>query len=178
MALTITYIKTGTNSEGALKGDLNLLDGSTVVKQSVAFTGGHSFNPIDDGRYRLRLDIRGDESTNKANDDGTLQPFYGIQKVGTNVKAPNGSTFNMQVEWGTIRARLNPSGGAPDRGEYLHGKTRPLDYTHGCICDRTETILKYLWDLRNPPVGIDVIVSSDKAFDLEALVRKNVGAPA
>lgn len=35
MGLKITFVKTGTNSEGAVTGDLKLLDGSTVVKQSI-----------------------------------------------------------------------------------------------------------------------------------------------
>ncbi|KRB24774.1 hypothetical protein [Rhizobacter sp. Root16D2] len=177
MVLTITFVKTGTNAEGALTGELKLLDGGNVIRQSIAFSGGNSFNPLDDGQYKLHLDIRGDASTNKVRNDGTLEPFYGIQKVGTSVQAPNGKIFDMQVEWGSIRARLNPTGGAPDKGEYIHGKTRVRDYTHGCICDRTEAILAYLWDLKNPPATIDVSVSGGKAFDLEALVRKNLGEP-
>ncbi|MBP0496008.1 hypothetical protein [Roseomonas indoligenes] len=174
MALKITFVKTGTNAENAVTGELTLFDGATVVKRSTAFSGGKGFNPLDDGKYRLRLDIRGDETTNEANTDGTLKPFYGIQKVGTNVKDAQGGVWDMQVEWGTIRSRLNPAAGAPDHGDYIHGKKRPKDWTHGCICDRSETILSHLWSLPSPPVGIDVTVSGGKSFDLEVLVPKNV----
>ncbi|MBR0860662.1 hypothetical protein JQ614_02475 [Bradyrhizobium diazoefficiens] len=175
MTLTITFVKLGTNSEGGIFGDLKLLDDATVVKESTAFSGGNSFNPLDDGQYRLRLDIRGGEDSNEANTDGTLKPFYGIQQVSQDVQDDQGVHWDMQVEWGTIRARLNPSGGAPDHGDYIHGKKRPRDYTHGCICDRSEVILSYLWSLESPPAGIDVFVSGGVNFELESLIRKNVG---
>ena len=175
MVLKITFVKSNTNSENAVTGTLTLLDGTTAIKTSTAFSGGNSFNPLDDGKYRLRLDIRGGEETNKANSDGTLQPFYGIQKVGTHIPDDQDGFWDGQVEWGTIRARLNPTGGAPDHGDYIHGKKRPRDYTHGCICDRSEIVLDYLWNLASPPVGVDVIVSGGDKFDLETLVKKNIG---
>jgi hypothetical protein len=114
------------------------------------------------------------ESTDQANTDGTLKPFYGIQKVSSDVADDNGAHWDMQVAWGTIRARLNPSSGA-DHGDYLHGKHRPRDYTHGCICDRSEVILNYLWNLANPPSVISVGVTSAGNFIDEILVKKNVG---
>jgi hypothetical protein len=175
VTLTITFVKQGTNSEGGVFGDLALLDDTTVVKHSTAFSGGNSFNPLDDGQYRLRLDIRGGNDSDEANTDGTLKPFYGIQQVSQDVQDDQGTHWNMQVEWGTIRARLNPSAGAPDHGDYIHGKQRPRDYTHGCICDRSEVILSYLWTLASPPAGIDVFVSGGANFDIETLIRKNVG---
>lgn len=174
MTMKITFVKSGTNSENAVTGELILLDDTKVIKKSTAFSGGNSFNPLDDGKYRLRLDIRGGEETDEANTDGTLKPFFGIQKVGSNVQDDQGTPWDMQVEWGTLRARLNPTGGAPDHGDYIHGKKRPRDYTHGCICDRSEAILNYLWSLAAPPVGVDVIVSGGTNFDLETLVRKNI----
>ncbi|MGO7377506.1 hypothetical protein [Rhizobium ruizarguesonis] len=174
MTLSITFTKSGTNSENAVTGDLVLLDDTTVVMKSTAFSGGNSFNPLDDGKYRLRLDIHGGQDTNVANTDGTLKPYYGIQKVNSDVQDEQGVHWDMQVEWGTIRARLNPTGGAPDHGDYVHGKKRKRDYTHGCICDRSELILNYLWGLASPPKGIDVVVSGGASFDLETLVKKNV----
>ena len=122
----------------------------------------------------MRLDIRGGEETNEAKTDETLKPFFGIQKVGRDVQDDQGTHWDMQVEWGTFRARLNPTGGAPDHGDYIHGKKRPRDYTHGCICNRSEIILNYLWNLASPPAGVDVIVSGGENFDLESLVTKNV----
>lgn len=167
-------MKSGTNSEKAVTGALTLLDGTTVVLQSTAFSGGNSFNPMDDGKYRLRLDVRGEESTNRVRPDGTLEPHFGIQKVGKDIVDSAGVHWNGQTEWGAIRARLNPTGGAPDHGDYIHGKQRKRDYTHGCICDRSEVILNYLWTLANPPAAFDVIVSGGSQFNLEHLVPKNV----
>jgi hypothetical protein len=40
------------------------------------------------------------------------------------------------------------------RGNFLHGKRRPDDYMHGCICERSERILAYLWNMR--PGAVDV----------------------
>lgn len=175
MALKITFVKTGANSEKAIVGELTLFDGTTVLKKSTAFSGGNSFNPIDDGKYRLRLDVRGDEASNEANTDGTMKPYFGIQKVGTKVKDSLGNEYDMQTEWGTLRARLNPTGEMPDRGEYIHGKKRKRDYTHGCVCDRSEVVLKHLWDLGLQSLVLDVVVSGGAAFDLESLVPKNAG---
>jgi hypothetical protein len=172
VALKITFEKTGTNAENAVTGQVTLLDSGSVIKQSTAFSGGNGNNPIDDGTYRLHLDIRGDESTNQANTDGTLKPFFGIQKVSSDVVDANGNHWDMQFEWGTIRARLNPQSGS-DHGDYLHGKKRPRDWTHGCICNRSEIILNYLWGLPSPPAAIDVEVSGGSKFDQEDLVRKN-----
>jgi hypothetical protein len=123
MALKIVFSKLGTNKEGAVTGKLVLYDGTTAILRADAFSGGHGHNPIDDGLYRLRLDVRGDESSNQANTDGTLKPYYGIQRVGDAVADATGQEWNMQVEWGSIRARLNPTGGAPDHGDYIHGKS-------------------------------------------------------
>jgi hypothetical protein len=176
VALKITFVKSGTNSEHAVTGKVTLLDGATKVIEADGFSGGNNYNPLDDGTYHLRLDIRGDEGTNEANTDGTLKPFYGIQKVGTKVVDAEGVSWNMQVEWGTLRARLNPTGGAPDHGDYLHGKQRARDWTHGCICERSEAISKYLWNLAAPPKIIDVVVSGGHKFDLEVLVRKNAAS--
>ena len=51
MTLKITFVKLGTNSENAVTGDLTLLDDTTVIKRSIAFSGGNAFNPLDDGKY-------------------------------------------------------------------------------------------------------------------------------
>ncbi|WP_143748840.1 hypothetical protein [Mesorhizobium sophorae] len=173
MTLNITFVKLGTNSENAIFGDLTLLDGTTVIQTSSAFSGGGSYNPLDDGNYRLRLDIRGEEDTNEVNEDGTLKPFYGIQKVSDHIPSDQGP-LDGQYEWGSIRARLNPTGGNTDHGDYIHGKKRTKDWTHGCICDRSEVILNYLWNLASPPIGADVVVSGGANFDLETLVKKNI----
>ena len=141
-----------------------------------AFSGGNSFNPLDDGTYRVRLDIRGEVETNVANTDGTLQPFFGIQQVGDSVKDSAGHVWDMQYEWGSLRARLNPTGGGPDHGDYIHGKHRPDDWTHGCICDRSESILKRIW--QSAAKYVDVTVSGGAFIELEPVIRKNAGVRA
>jgi hypothetical protein len=60
MSLSITFNKSGTNSENAVTGSVTVSDGSTVVLQANTFSGGNGFNPLDDGSYRLHLDIRGE----------------------------------------------------------------------------------------------------------------------
>jgi hypothetical protein len=178
MPLRITFVKSGSNTLGAVTGTVTLWDGGTVVRKQTAFSGGKSFNPIDDGVYRLHLDIRGGEESNQASTDGTLKPFYGIQKVGKKVPDASGNVWDMQWEWGVMRARLNPTNGAPDHGEYLHGKTRPDDWTHGCVCDRSGAILDYLWSLSSPPTAINFEVTGGLGFNMEELVHRNMARAA
>jgi len=47
---------------------------------------------------------------------------------------------------GQSEAALNhaDNGNVDFQGNYLHGKNRPGDYTHGCICERSETAPKLL----------------------------------
>lgn len=42
------------------------------------------------------------------------------------------------------------------RGSFLHGKRPPDDDTHGCICERSEHLLAYLWTRRPGPVDARV----------------------
>src|SRR4051794_25606499 len=146
---SLLFQKTGTNSFGAATGDLILFEKHTEILRVSVFSGGTiaiGSNPIPKGTFTIRLDIRGtatSKSTKK--DDGgipLLKPFYGIQEI-----PPNIDGFDHQWEWGSIRACLNETHGETDqafRGNYLHGKHRPDDYTHGCICDRSEVLLRKL----------------------------------
>ena len=71
-----------------------------------------------------------------------MKPFYGFQEF-----PPNIDGFDHRWEWGSMRACLNETHGETAqayRGNYLHGKHRPDDYTHGCICDRSEKMLTKL----------------------------------
>jgi hypothetical protein len=50
------------------------------------------------------------------------------------------------------------------QGNYLHGKEHNVEYTHGCICEKTEQILQFLWNLdANKNSHIQVVVRSSKA---------------
>jgi len=99
----------------------------------------------------MRLDIRGRPGSSDwymQNGGAYLKPFYGIQEIPDDV---DGAEFG--IEWGGIRARLNETTPGETREhflyQYLHEKDRPGDYTHGCICERSEVILNHLVKL-NP----------------------------
>ena len=119
---------------------------------STAFSGGpnspvHS-NPIPNGNYTMRLDIRGVlDSSAGLKPDLTPKPFYGVQDI-KNFTEEFDTKFNNTWEWGNVRIALNSASDDPEaRGQYLHGKERPGDYTHGCISERSEKLLNYLHSL-------------------------------
>jgi hypothetical protein len=82
----------------------------------------------------------------------TIQGSSGIDKSGN----PWSASFTW--EWGDIRASLDhPNNGNPDfQGNFLHGKVRPDDYTHGCICERSEVILRMLQGMTVRSVPVEV----------------------
>jgi|HubBroStandDraft_4_1064222.scaffolds.fasta_scaffold11248_3 hypothetical protein len=143
--------KTGTNSENAATGTLTLFEDDKTILSSPVFSGGFpgtGLVPIPNGTYTIRLDIRGVAATKDLQIDGpnqaTLKPFYGIQDIPETIRGTDGIDYKPRTEWGSIRACLNePQGEMRQayRGNYLHGKERPRDYTHGCICERAEQIL-------------------------------------
>ena len=143
--------KTGVNDKNAATGTLTLFEGSNTIASSAVFSGGfpgHGLVPIPNGTYTIRLDIRGVAAAKdmRQDDDGvmTLKPFYGIQDIPPAIHGTDGNDYDATWEWGNIRACLNEPAGETRqeyRGNYLHGKKRPGDYTHGCICERTEQIL-------------------------------------
>ncbi|MDR3496935.1 MAG: hypothetical protein P4L82_20250 [Ancalomicrobiaceae bacterium] len=153
----ITFKVTGKNGFGADTGDLMLLRGAKELIKSTAFSGGLSSPagsaPIPTEVYTIRLDIRqtcskypwpGDTS------DGMHQ-WYGVEKV---------DVSEWQWEWGHFRAHLNEHSAKMAqayRGNFLHGKVRPDDYTHGCICERSEVILRQLWTMKQAHVKVHVV---------------------
>ena len=158
-AYKLVFQISGENDLGAATGKLTLYHHNKVVHTSEVFSGGLrsplQTRPIPTGNYRLRLDIRG-----TVNSTAQLVPlpggyfklhnFYGIEKI---------ELKQAQEEWGRVRVALNePRQHMPQeyRGNFLHGKDRKGDYTHGCICERTETILNRLWKL--PPQKLDLKV--------------------
>lgn len=64
--------------------------------------------------------------------------------------------YSINASYGNGRIRLIPSEqvsknnlsryGYKDRGLYLHGKKASTYWTHGCVCDKTESIFNYLWN--------------------------------
>ena len=148
--------KTGVNSDNAATGTLTLFQDDKTVLSSAVFSGGFpgpGLVPIPAGTYTIRLDIRGIAAAKDLHIDGsevTLKPFYGIQEIPASIHGDDGNDYNARWEWGSIRACLNEPAGETRqafRGNYLHGKQRPGDYTHGCICERVEQILLKLLHL-------------------------------
>jgi RHS repeat-associated protein len=144
----IVFQKTGTNKYGATIGTLTLYGKGydDVIAKSQAFSGGvPGKGPIPEGTFTIRLDIRDtvDPSDLRQIAGGAeLKPFYGIQQTPADVGG-----YDVRWEWGAIRAALNEARGETRSqflGNYLHGKNRPGDYTHGCIAERSEQILKLL----------------------------------
>jgi RHS repeat-associated protein len=161
----IVFQKTGTNKNGAATGTLTLYgEGYTdIIAQSEAFSGGYpGTKPIPEGTFTIRLDISDtvDISDIQRMPNGAkLKQFYGIQQIPP--KEDIGG-WDVQWEWGSIRAALNEARGEtrPEfQGNYLHGKTRPGDYTHACIAERSEKILRLLLQENprtSPRIPVDV----------------------
>ena len=148
----LAFTKTGVNDKGATVGTLTLYDQNKAIASGTgAFSGGadSTHGGIPNGGYMMRLDIRGTAGTSDVLMQGggyaTLKPFYGAQSIPGRIASPDGlGYFNFGIEWGTERIALNPMPGetAPDFfGNYLHGKERPGDYTHNCICDRSQHMI-------------------------------------
>lgn len=159
----IVFEETGTNEYGAATGKLTLYGKGygDKIAESDAFSGGvPGKGPIPEGTFTIRLNIRDTADRSDYHvipEGGVLNPFYGIQQIPNNIDG-----YHFQVEWGSIRARLNETRGetGPDfQGNYLHGKTRQGNYTHGCIAERSEKILKLLLQMDpklTPAVPVDV----------------------
>jgi RHS repeat-associated protein len=154
----LVFERTGTNSQGALTGTLKLYEQNKVIATANAFSGGNRNLDIPPGNFMIRLDIRG--KADSADDlkpvnprrpnDRELKQFYGIQEIAPVIYDEQRRPLNGRWEWGSIRASLNEEPGENRqeyRGNYLHGKQRAGDYTHGCICNRDEHILNILLGL-------------------------------
>lgn len=161
----ILFNVTGENQFGAVTGSLTLYSGKAAVLTSRAFSGGGEdpsqfrSNPIPPETYHINLAIRNVADSivsscvhipGRPLTDLEMHHWYGIEKI----DIPGG-----QWEWGHYRAALNEPRANMEqgyRGNFLHGKLRPNDYTHGCICERDEVILAKLWEL--PAESVHVIV--------------------
>ena len=154
----VRFTKTGTNDRGAAKGYLELYDQDKQIARSDVFSGGtddngKQLNSIPNGTFfiNLRAHTIANEKRDSSVRFGQLNPFSRIQEIPRGIfNGPYETTFEPSWEWGDIRAHLNYPGegnsDTPDafKGNYLHGKLRPGDYTHSCICERTELILNAL----------------------------------
>ncbi len=165
----LVFQKTGTNKYGAATGTLTLYGNNggfvrnNIIASDTVFSGGpnspvHS-DPIPDATFYVNSARKETATWPDAvrlldgGASGLLHNFWGVEKIPPSL----GPGFNFQTEWGSIRAALNePQQGMPQayRGNFLHGKTRPGDYTHGCICERSEQILNIIWTLPTPRIPV------------------------
>jgi RHS repeat-associated protein len=165
----LVFNKSGVNRFGATVGSLTLYDqNKAIASVTGAFSGGadREHPRIPNGAFMIRLDIRGTAGPKDviAGPGGlpALAPFYGAQDIPPliHLTSPSGDAdVDMRWEWGTRRIALNPMPGYSGQeyeGNYLHGKDRPGDYTHNCICDRSEHMLDVLYKLGDVGVPTQV----------------------
>jgi len=83
-----------------------------------------------------------------------LKAEYGVQNIPEDVLGQNFRTL-----WGTRRAYLNHMPGETGQdfqGNYLHGRTDEGDFTHNCLCDRSERMMDYILQLGPIHLPVDV----------------------
>ena len=144
---------TGTDKKtGATLYSLTLYDQNKAVATGTGFSGGEGHPAVKDGNYMFHLDIR-DAAPNSINPNSALgnpPPSFGIQPMHD---IDDGQyRYGVVGAYGPMRARLNPTGGAKDDGDYFHGQSNGHGWTHGCLCYGTDTrFINYMWN--NMPHG-------------------------
>jgi hypothetical protein len=159
----VFFNKTGTNKEGGTTGNLVVYNqDKPVLTVSTAFTGNSNYSgtaPIPNGNYMMLLGQRDANGPNQLKPDGSNPvPFAGIQAIPDNAKFEyKGQMFPMNPTvtnaYGNGRIRLNQTDanlnvipmGEQTAGYYLHGKNDSHNWTHGCVCDKSEQVFDYFW---------------------------------
>jgi hypothetical protein len=155
----LEFKSTGVNEFGANTGLLTLYENGKAAIVSRAFSGGlrspAASAPIPPETYHINLAIRGvadsDRQVVPVGSLHKLHNWYGIERI---------VIPGAQVEWGHYRVSLNPPRAGMGQGylgNFIHGKLRPDDYTHGCICERSEVILARLWSLPAQTISVRVL---------------------
>jgi len=166
----VTYKITGKNSEGAVTGTLQLWGDRNPNKGALlsvpgAFSGNSNYSntaPIPAGNYMMKLGNRDADGPNRLNSETNPtnpQAFDGIQKIPDNaIFQYQGQNFTMRPTvtdaYGNGRIRLNQTDedfnpiplAMQPAGYYLHGKDDAINWTHGCVCDKSEALFNYLWN--------------------------------
>lgn len=106
----------------------------------------------------MRLDIRDAKGpTEMKSDLSNPLPHYGIQLIPNrylNFTNKDGDSMTADIggAYGGGRIRLNQVDknlniiGNPTEGFYLHGKIDSHNWTHDCVCDKTEKVFDYFWN--------------------------------
>jgi RHS repeat-associated protein len=156
----VAFVANGkVNDAGAKMGTLVVYNQDKVqMIVPEAFTGGnrmYGFPPVNEGTYMMRMDIKdreGPKEMNAARDNPVSH--FGAQKIPNRHLESDGRSYDVGGSWGTGRIRLNEVDEnlkivekSTDRGAYLHGKLNSeINWTHGCICDKSEAVFNYLWN--------------------------------
>jgi RHS repeat-associated protein len=186
-AYLVAFKVTGHNIYGAREGTITVYNQNKVVltKKNVSTgsgwwaTGGNPFKGGFDaaakGNYMMHLGNRSIMPNNQKVAEGITNPAanYGMQKIpqGTQLVYPDGSTHDVNYDYGNGRIRLNPVDdnmnyeSSKDRGYYLHGKQAFYDRTHGCVCDKPEAVFNYFWNGGGKDVKTDVPFAIDINHD-------------
>jgi hypothetical protein len=158
----ITYTESGKNSEGATTGTLTLYNQNKAVVTTTGVTGNDNFpdmKPTEKGNYFINLsdrDSKGPQEMNEKRDNP--EAFMGIQAIphrfinisGEGTNDTKGG-YDIQGAYGIGRIRLLETDDndrvSSDQvhGYYIHGKLEDHNWTHGCICNKTEDIFNYFW---------------------------------
>ena len=153
--VTYSYDK-GSTAGGAPRGTITVYNQNKAVSTGSAFSGAGwwtgGFDQAAKGNYMMNLDSRTEMAkvNNSGNKENTNPPAnMGMQRIaeGTVIKYPDGSTHDVNSDYGNYRIRLTPTDGSRDRGLYLHGKNSFwTSRTHGCVCEKDQVVLQYLWE--------------------------------
>jgi len=147
----VKYTITGKNTAGAEIGTIQLYKQNELVLNATGvFTGGAGLKPIPEGNFMMRLDVRdseGPQSIVFKPDGPNAAPHWGIQAI------PNRYVEGYDVggAYGTGRIRLNQVDEnliitpIQKDGYFYHGKLNSYNFTHGCACDRSQTLFNYFW---------------------------------
>jgi hypothetical protein len=140
---------------------LSLFNQDKAVVTVDAFSGSsvYGLNATSKGNYFINLnerDAKGPIEMNEKRDNPTA--FMGIQAIPHRFINLSGSGarderpgYDIQGAYGHGRMRLletDENDHISDQqihGYYLHGKLDLHNWTHGCICDKSEQIFNYFW---------------------------------
>lgn len=150
----VVFKSTGKNSEGAQTGTVTVYNQNKAVLTVNAFSGGdfYGLKPTEKGTYMMNLSVRdpdGPQKMNAAKDNP--EPAWGIQKIPNRYLVEDGARYDIGGAYGGGRIRLMETDdnaniqSQQSHGYYLHGKYDAHNWTHGCICDKSEAVFNYFW---------------------------------
>ena len=159
----LTFQEGPKNSEGATTGTLTLYNQNKAVVVASGVSGNDNFpdmKAIIKGNYFMNLsdrDSKGPQEMNEKKDNP--EAFMGIQAIPHRfINYPSGEGTNdtkggydIQGAYGVGRIRLLETdeddgvSSAQVHGYYVHGKLDDHNWTHGCICNKTEDVFNYFW---------------------------------